>query len=124
MFIPGDVLPNTFVEDIITIDNDGQLENAAVPIILVTEFGIVIDVNLIQLANAKLLIVSSKLLLFITRDDNLSQNLNAPTSIVLTEFGIATDVNEKQPWNALTPIIVTEEPSARDDNSRHSWNAP
>ena len=107
--------------------NAEQASNALSPIV-VTEFGIVMG-NLEfddfkAPANANAPIVSSKLSLFITRDDNLSQNRNALAPIVLTEFGIAIDVNEEQAWKAALPMPVTEEPNTTDDNTGHSLNAP
>ena len=80
----GDVLPRVIavVEDIITFVNP-ELENAPTPI-LVTELGIVIDVNKVQL-------------------------LNAPTPILVTEFGIVIDVNEVQLLNKLLTILPSDE---------------
>ena len=40
--------------------------------------------------------------------DKLVHDTNADEPIVVTEFGIVTEVRHVQLWNALVPILVTE----------------
>jgi hypothetical protein len=74
---------------------------------VVTKFGIVIEVNPVSL-NALSPMVLRLLLASNVTEVKPEQDANAKFLILVTEFGIVIEVKPEQDSNALFPIIVTE----------------
>ena len=55
--------------------------------------------------------------------DKLVHDTNADEPIVVTEFGIVTEVRLVQLWNALVPILVTELGIVTEVRPVQLWNA-
>ena len=81
-----------------------EFVNALVAIV-VTELGMVIDSNLVQVVNALLpIVVSSEPEANVT-ESNFKQEESASTPIDITEAGMIIDVNSTQELNAAWPIV-------------------
>jgi hypothetical protein len=73
--------------------------------IVVTEFGMVIEVNAVQFENAlSPIVVSCEKELNVT-EFNFKQEENASVAIDVTDSGMAIDVNSTQSLNAAMPIV-------------------
>ena len=95
---------------------------------LVTELGMVVDWQPARRVLVAVSIIALQfsresyivLPLFTTMEVREEQYLNAPSPMLVTEFGMAMEVREEQPLNALLPMLVTEFGMVMEVREEHS----
>ena len=122
--------PMLVTESGMLIDVNRQPWNAWSPI-FITELGIMVDlqpaIRVLEAVSIMALQFSRESYIVLPLSTNMEvreeQPLNAPVSMLLTELGMVREVREEQPLNALFPMLVTELGRVREVREEQPLNA-